>query len=92
MSEISVIVVNKRIDNRNYIDIKFPTGQELVGVEYTTMTLAAGISLLIKAGHKRGDVKDYELLEKVIEYMRSEFVSTDSFEDSYIHPGTLKEK
>jgi hypothetical protein len=92
MSEISVIVVNKRIDNRNYFDIKFPIGQELVGVEYTTMTLAAGISLLIKSGHKRGDVKDYELLEKVIEYMRSEFVSTDSFEDSYIRPGTLKEK
>jgi hypothetical protein len=52
--------------------------------------LAAGISLLIKAGHKQEDFKDYEMLEKVIGYLNNEFVSTDSFEDATIHPNTIK--
>jgi hypothetical protein len=93
MDEASITIKYKRgNDGRAYFDIQVPKDQRGLGVEDSTMILSAGISLLIKAGHKRGDVKDYELLEKVIEYMRSEFVSTDSFEDSYIHPGTLKEK
>jgi hypothetical protein len=44
----------------------------------------------MKAGHKRGDFKDYEMMEHVIDYMKSEFVSTDSFEDATIQPNTLK--
>ena len=46
--------------------------------------------MLIKAGHKRGDIKDYEMLEYVIDYMKSEFVSTESFEDATIQPNTIK--
>jgi hypothetical protein len=54
------------------------------------MMLAAGMSMLIKAGHKRGDFKDYEMFEHVIDYMKSEFVSTESFEDATIQPNTIK--
>jgi hypothetical protein len=53
--------------------------------------LAAGISLLVKAGHKKGDIEDYKLIEKVVEYLNNEFVSTDSFEDATIHPNTMKD-
>jgi len=90
MSELSVIVShNSGEDGRHYFDIKFPTDQPKIGVDAATMILAGGIALLIKAGHNRGDIKDHELLERVVTYLQSEFVSNDSFKDFYIHPNTI---
>jgi hypothetical protein len=90
MSELTIAVTWRREDRTNYFDIKFPKDQELLSIKESTMILAAGISMLIKAGHKRGDIKDYEMLEYVIDYMKSEFVSTESFEDATIQPNTIK--
>lgn len=91
MDKLTVAVSWRRgEDKRNYFDIEFPKNQELLSVKETTMILAAGMSLLIKAGHKNGDIKDYEMLEHIIGYLNSEFVSTDSFEDATIQPNTLK--
>jgi hypothetical protein len=90
MNELTVAVTWRRKDKTNYFDIKFPKDQELLSVKESIMMLAAGMSMLIKAGHKRGDFKDYEMFEHVIDYMKSEFVSTDSFEDATIQPNTLK--
>jgi hypothetical protein len=93
MSNELTVVVTHRIgeDRRSYFDIKFPSEQEKLTITHTTMMLAAGISLLVKAGHKKGEVEDYKLIEKVIEYLNNEFVSTDSFEDATIHPNTMKD-
>jgi hypothetical protein len=44
----------------------------------------------MKAGHKNGDFKDYEMMEHVINYLKSEFVSTESFEDAEIQPNIFK--
>jgi hypothetical protein len=90
MDELTIAVTWRRENERNYFDIKFPKDQELLSVKESTMILAAGMSLLMKAGHKRGDFKDYEMLEYVIDYMKSEFVSTESFEDATIQPNTIK--
>lgn len=90
MNELTVAVTWRRENKRNYFDIKFPKDQELLSVKESTMMLAAGMSLLMKAGHKRGDFKDYEMLEHVIEYLKSEFVSTENFEDATILPNTIK--
>ena len=92
MSNELTVVVTHRIgeDRRSYFDIKFPSDQEKLTIKHTTMMLAAGISLLIKAGHKQENFKDYEMLETVIGYLNNEFVSTDSFEDATIHPNTIK--
>ena len=91
MKNLTVSVTYRRgEDKRNYFDIGFPKGQELLSVKEATMILAAGMSMLIKAGHKNGDIKDYEMMEHVIDYMKSEFVSTESFEDATIQPNTLK--
>ena len=91
MDEASITIKYKRgNDGRAYFDIQVPKDQRGLGVEDSTMILSAGISLLIKAGHNRGDIKDYELLERVITYLQSEFISNDSFKDLYIHPNTLK--
>lgn len=92
MNELTVIVTHRiGEDRRSYFDIKFPSDQEKLTITHTTMMLAAGISLLVKAGHKKGEVEDYKLIEKVVEYLNNEFVSTDSFEDATIHPNTMKD-
>ena len=92
MNELTVIVTHRiDEDRRSYFDIKFPSDQEKLTITHTTMMLAAGISLLVKAGHKKGDIEDYKLIEKVVEYLNNEFVSTDSFEDATIHPNTIKD-
>jgi hypothetical protein len=91
MDSLTVAVTHRRGENkRNYFDIAFPKDQELLSVKESTMMLAAGMSMLIKAGHKRGDFKDYEMFEYVIDYMKSEFVSTESFEDTTIQPNTIR--
>jgi hypothetical protein len=90
MNELTVAVTWRRENKRNYFDIKFPKDQELLSVKESIMMMAAGMSLLVKAGHKREDFKDYEMLETVIGYLNNEFVSTDSFEDATIYPNTLK--
>lgn len=90
MESLTVGVTWRRENKRNYFDIKFPKEQELLSVKESIMMLAAGMSMLIKAGHKRGDFKDYEMFEHVIDYMKSEFVSTESFEDATIQPNTIK--
>jgi hypothetical protein len=91
MNELTVIVTYRiGEDRRSYFDIKFPSDQEKLTITHTTMMLAAGISLLVKAGHKKGEVVDHILIERVINYLNNEFVSTDSFEDAIIHPNTIK--
>ena len=90
MNELTVAVTWRRENKRNYFDIKFPKDQELLSVKESTMMLAAGMSLLMKDGHKRGDFKDYEMFEHVMEYLKSEFVSTENFEDTTIQPNTMK--
>jgi len=90
MNELTVAVTWRRENKRNYFDIKFPKDQELLSIKESTMMLAAGMSLLMKAGHKRGDFKDYEMFEHVIEYLKSEFVSTENFEDATVQPNTVK--
>ena len=93
MSELSVIVShNINDDGRHHFDIGFPSQQPKMGVESATMILAGGIALLIKAGHQQGQIKDHELLERVVTYLQSEFVSNDSFKDCIVQPGTLEEK
>ena len=91
MKNLTVAVSWRRGEDKiNYFDIEFPKNQELLSVKEATMILAAGMSMLIKAGHKNGDIKDYEMMEHVIDYMKSEFVSTESFEDATIQPNTLR--
>lgn len=90
MESLTVGVTWRREDKRNYFVIGFPKDQELLSVKESIMMLAAGMSLLMKAGHKRGDFKDYEMFEHVIDYLKSEFVSTESFEDATIQPNTIK--
>ena len=90
MDSLTIGVTWRRVDKRNYFDIGFPKDQELLTVKESIMVLAAGMSLLMKAGHKRGDFKDYEMFEHVIDYLKSEFISTESFEDASIQPNTIK--
>lgn len=90
MDSVKIEVTHKINDGVSYFDIGFPKSQKQISIKYSSLILAAGISLLIKAGNKSGDIKDYELLGEVIDYLKSEFVSTKSFEDAKILPNTFK--
>ena len=45
--------------------------------------LTGGISLIIKlAGNEDEDVKDYEIMERVIKQLNEDFISTQSYDDA----------
>jgi hypothetical protein len=45
--------------------------------------LTGGISLIVKlANNDKEDVKDYEIMERVIKQLNEDFISTQSFEDA----------
>ena len=76
------ITVNYRSDgNKSYFDIQVPKEQRGLGVKDSAKILSGGIALLIKAGHSRGDFKDYEVLSEIINYLQNEFISNESFKD-----------
>lgn len=49
--------------------------------------LVGGISLLVKLVEQTGEMKDYELMEEVINHLNKEFVSLKSFADAKIIEG-----
>ena len=45
--------------------------------------LTGGISLIVKlAGNENEDIKDYEIMERVIKQLNEDFISTQSFDDA----------
>jgi hypothetical protein len=46
--------------------------------------LSGGISLCVGLCEKEGLVKDYELMQEIIDYLNNEFISLDSFKDAKI--------
>lgn len=59
-------------------------------IEHMAIVLCGGLSLLIKCANKEGKIKDYELMEKVIGILQSEFVNNNSFKDAIIHDNFKK--
>ena len=88
------VICTKREDGRMNIDIAFPKEQLPITHKSSAMMLASGINLLVRSCSQiDSELKDYELLEEVIDYMKSEFVSTDSYNDlMYKKENFLKDK
>ena len=65
------------------VAITFPSQQEKMSVRETSHILASGISLMIKTcSINDTGIKDYQLIEEVIEHLRMEFSSIESFNDA----------
>jgi len=81
VAEISVIC-EKRVDNRMNINIAFPKEQPILSIKSSVMMLASGINLLIRSlPNSESGIKEYELIKEVINYMESEFINSNSFND-----------
>lgn len=86
------------MDNKKYIAVGYEIdgdkvnftinqlpGDEPVDVKTMAQVLCGGLSLLIKCANQEGKIKDYELMEIVIDILNSEFVNYKSFGDATIH-------
>jgi hypothetical protein len=68
-------------NDRGGVDIRiFHT--ENIGLENATMILASAIALAVKTVNQKDGMRDYELMEKVVDYLNHEFASTESFSDA----------
>jgi hypothetical protein len=43
---------------------------------------AGGISLCVKLCEDEGEIKDYELMQTIIDHLNNEFISLNSFKDA----------
>jgi hypothetical protein len=60
-----------------------PPPREAFPLLEMSQILTGGISLIVKlANNDKEDVKDYEIMERVIKQLNEDFISTQSFEDA----------
>ena len=63
--------------------ITYPEEQQKLSLLEMSQILTGGISLIVKlANNDKEDVKDYEIMERVIKQLNEDFISTQSFEDA----------
>lgn len=90
--EIKVVAErDELIPNKVNVKILFPESQSM-SVQQATHLLISGVSLLIKScGKTDNGIKDYELLDEVVEHLNHEFFSLKSFDDAVINKEKLND-
>lgn len=78
---IAKVFVTCEQNDRGGIDINIGH-TENIELENATMILASAISLAVKTINQKDGMRDYELMEKVVNYLNHEFASTESFSDA----------
>ena len=88
---VTVTISSNDNDNKKIVNVLFPSKQERLSIWHTSHILASGISLLIKTCTiSDTGIKDYELIGDIIDHLRSEFSSTESFGDAILHKEVFK--
>lgn len=64
------------------IYITYPEQQEKLSLSEMAHMFAGGISLCVRLCESEGKIKDYELMQNVIEHLNNEFISLNSFNDA----------
>ncbi len=81
--ELSLTVTIKPNDNNVSVFITYPKEQQKLSLLEMSQILTGGISLIIKLANKDNEeVKDYEIMERVIKQLNEDFISIQSFEDA----------
>jgi len=90
--EINITVDEDEVIPKKYnISIAMPKDQAIMSVKEITHTLIGSVSMMIKScEHNEVGIKDYELLEEVIEHLNSEFGSIKSYNDLYTNEVYIK--
>jgi hypothetical protein len=82
-NEISLTVTLKPNDGNVAVIITYPQEQQKLSLLEMSQILTGGISLIVKlANNDKENVKDYEIMERVIKQLNDDFISTQSFEDA----------
>jgi hypothetical protein len=87
MSEVKISVIASQglKPNTTNITIEYGHSQPYLNVVDSANLLIAGASLLVKSCSKYDlGIKDYELLEQLVNHLVNEFVSTSSYEDAKV--------
>ena len=80
--QLSLTVTIKPNDGNVSVLITYPEKQQKLSLLEMSQILTGGISLIVKlANNDKEDVKDYEIMERVIKQLNEDFISTQSFED-----------
>ena len=81
--QLSLTVTIKPNDDKVAVIITYPEEQQKLSLLEMSQILTGGISLIVKlANNDKEDVKDYEIMERVIKQLNEDFISTQSFEDA----------
>lgn len=81
--QLTLTVTIKPNDNKVAVIITYPEEQEKLSLLEMSQILTGGISLIVKlANNDKEDVKDYEIMERVIKQLNEDFISIQSFEDA----------
>jgi len=81
--QLSLTITIKPNDDKVAVIITYPEEQQKLSLLDMSQILTGGISLIVKlANNDKEDVKDYEIMERVIKQLNEDFISTQSFEDA----------
>jgi len=81
--QLSLTVTIKPNDGNVAVIITYPEEQQKLSLLEMSQILTGGISLIVKlSNNDKEDVKDYEIMERVIKQLNEDFISTQSFEDA----------
>ena len=81
--QLSLTVTIKPNDGNVSVLITYPEKQQKLSLLEMSQILTGGISLIVKlANNDKEDVKDYEIMERVIKQLNEDFISIQSFEDA----------
>ena len=81
--QLSLTITIKPNDGNVAVIITYPEDQQKLSLLEMSQILTGGISLIVKlANNDKEDVKDYEIMERVIKQLNEDFISIQSFEDA----------
>jgi len=82
-NQLSLTITVKPNDENVSVIITYPKEQRKLSLLEMSQMLTGGISLIVKlAGNENEDIKDYEIMERVIKQLNEDFISTQSFDDA----------
>lgn len=72
------------LPDKSNVFVSYDGGGEQLSFRQMSHILVGGISLIVKLIDKSGEMKDYELMEEIINHLNQEFASLKSFNDAEI--------
>lgn len=84
MSSLSLTITIEPKEDTGFMGlyITYPKEQQKLSLNDMAHMFAGGISLCVKLCEDEGEIKDYELMQTIIDHLNNEFISLNSFKDA----------